>query len=141
MKTIFAFIISALICFSFFASGQVKEKKNELNGKTFSIKLNLTEGKRKGWQWSTDEISFHSGKLQSKVMSTKEKFPLADCAITVESSSPEKTFSFAVTVNNPGGSEIIWKGTVTGNNIEGTAVWTNMKGTQSYSFSGKMKGK
>ena len=139
MKTFSALLFSFILFFSFSASGQVKEKKNNLNGKTFSVKLTLTNGERKGWQWDKDELSFQSGQFISKVMSAKEKFRTADYTFTGDSSASEKEIGFECTANNPGGSEIKWNGTVTGKNINGTAVWSNQRGTFSYSFSGKLK--
>src|SRR5439155_21716562 len=60
---------------------------------------------------STDEISFNSDKLTSKVMSEHERFPSATCSIAIDSSSSEKIIRFKATIKNPDISKIKWEGT------------------------------
>jgi hypothetical protein len=152
MKRFFSFTISVLICISLSASGQTNGKnentnKNtftirrnkKLNNKTFTIKLTETKGKRLGWQWETDEISFNSNKLISRMQNMKEGFSDAMCTIIIDSTSSENTINFTATGKNSGGSKIKWKGMVTDDSISGTAIWTNGQGTQSYSFFGTLK--
>jgi len=141
MKTIIALIIALITGISFYASSQTQKQDKELDNKTFRIKLKQTDGKNSGWQWTEDEISFKAGTLKSKFMSKHEQFPSADCSITVDASSAEKIIGFSAAHKNTGVSDIKWEGTVTGNKIKGTAVWTNMQGTRSYTFSGTIKGK
>ena len=64
MKAIIMLIIALIAGISFHASSQ----DNGLDGKTFRIKLKMTDGERKFWQWTKDEISFEAGTLKSKVM-------------------------------------------------------------------------
>src|SRR2546425_56377 len=105
------FLLTSFIFIFLFVTSQSNEKKNALNGRTFTIKLTNTIGDRKGWAWATDELSFDSDQLISKVMSEHEHFSPASFTITVDSSSPETTV-FEATGSNPGGSEIKWQGTV-----------------------------
>jgi len=117
-------------------------QKSELDGKTFHIKLKLIDGKRvEGSTWLEDEITFKGGNLKLKDMSRREKFPPAHCEIKADPTAGEKTIAFSASHNNPFGSDIKWDGTVTGNSIKGTAVWTNIHGPRTYSFSGTAKGK
>lgn len=112
---------------------------NPLEGKTFSIKLQITGAERRGMPWTTDEISFKDGKLISKVMGAKEEFPPFDCTFRVDSTSGPVKIHFTASGHNTGVSYITWEGIVTGNKIEGTAVWTNMNGPQTQTFIGKLK--
>ena len=138
MKIITKIILAVLTCVALSSSAQTK---NSLEGKTFSIKLEITGAERRGMPWTTDEISFEDGKLISKVMSEKEGFPPFDCAITVDSSSSPVKIHFTASGHNTGVSDIKWEGTITGNKIKGTAVWTNMNGPQAQTFSGTLKKK
>jgi hypothetical protein len=110
---------------------------NVPDGKTFSITLKMTTGKRTDWQWTHDEISFASGHLKSKVMMSSEHFDAPFCKWTPDSVS--KTIRFETTSKNLYVSEIKWQGVVTGNKINGTAIWKNASGIQTYSFTGTLK--
>jgi hypothetical protein len=137
MKT---FVISTIIFLTgiFYTSSQAQS--TILDGKTFHIKLTLVEGKKSaGLVWTEDELSFSKGNLNSKFMSKREQFPSAHCEIKVDSTSVEKTISFSASHKNRGVSDIKWEGKVTGNKVEGTAVWTNMQGPRTYSFTGTLK--
>ena len=135
MKPLLQIILPALICFSFYSSAQVREKENALNGKTFSIMLRVTGDERPGMPWTADEISFAGGKLISKVMGKEEGFPPFDCSFTVDSTASGIIIHFTASGKNNGVSDITWEGTVTGNKIEGTAVWNNAHGPQTQTFS------
>ena len=138
-KIIFFFSSAAIFCFAFTASGQAR-KKNPLNGKTFVIELTPVDDERKGWQWKKDEISFFGGRLSSDVMTKKEEFPGAKFTFTSDSAAANVS-TFHAEHKNMGDSEIIWNGTLSGDDIEGTAEWTNLQGTFNYSFTGMLKGK
>jgi len=139
MRIVISSLLIFLLSASISVSAQAKHKNNELDGKIFHITLKMTDGQRKGWQWVTDDVSFKKGKLKSKVMSEREEFPAADCTTTVDSSSHEIIISFSASHKNTGVSNIKWEGTVTGNKIQGTAIWTNMQGVQTYSFKGTLQ--
>jgi hypothetical protein len=135
MKAVISLLILLTAGISF-----IQAQKNELDGKTFPIKLKLIEGKSSaGLMWATDELSFNNGNLNSKFMSKREQFPPAPCEIKVNSVSGENIISFSAAHRNTGVSDIKWEGTVRGNKIEGTAVWTNMQGPRTYSFTGILK--
>lgn len=136
MKSVFS--IALLLTF-LYASGQNKEAIKEVNGKTFNIILTLTNGKRSGWQWTTDKVHFESNRLTSAEMTKREKFPSGTCSLKLDSTASTKTVKFKTSVKNSSGSKIEWQGTVTGNQIEGTAIWTDKQSTESYSFSGSVK--
>jgi hypothetical protein len=140
MKAAILFSLAAFILISLSARGQARVKKPTLNGKTFIIQLINTSGEKKGRKWTDDEISFNGGRLDSKVMSAKEGFPTAKCTLTVDSAA-ENSIHFQGKHQNAGGSEIIWEGIVTGDAIEGTAEWTNIDDTRSFSFTGTLAGK
>ena len=141
MKTSISLIISTLLCISFFSvQAQTPKEKGLPEGKTFTITLRTTGETRPGMPWTTDVISFSGGKLDAKVMRAKEKFPPFNCSFTVDSASSGVTIHFTASGHNSGTSDIAWEGTIAGSKIEGTAVWTNANGPQTYSFSGKSKG-
>lgn len=134
MKTVISIII-ILTAGVLYAQTQNKE----LDEKTFHINLKLIKGKKvQGSKWSEDNISFKSGNLIPEFMQEHEHFPPAPCQMNTNSS---KVISFSATHKNPNGSEIRWEGTINGNTIKGTAVWTNMHGPRTYSFTGTLKGK
>ena len=139
MKPLFPLFIAFLLFGSIRLSAQTKPTDAVLNNKTFSIILIKKSGDRKGWQWTTDELSFISNKLISKVQKEKEGFPSSVCSIAIDSSASPKTIKFKTTVKNTGISKIIWDGTVKGEQIDGTAIWINGQGTQVYTFSGTIK--
>jgi hypothetical protein len=139
MKPLFPLFITLLMVGSMNTSAQTKTMDAALNNKTFSITLIKKSGERKGWQWTTDELSFVSNKLTSKVQKEKEGFPPSGCTIAIDSSVSPKIIKFKTTVKNSGISKITWDGTVKGGQIDGTAKWTNGQGTQVYTFSGTIK--
>ncbi len=133
MKTkLFLSIVLLLASTTLFA----QNKAAGLNGKTFSIQLTKAEGKRVGWEWTSDEISFSSDKLVSKVMSQREKFEPANVSASAD---PDGKVHFKCRSKNHGSSKLEWQGTMKDNAIEGTVDWHNRQGTQSYKFSGSLK--
>ena len=104
------------------------------------VEFTNTTGEKTRLKWKKDEISFNAGRLNSKVMSAKEGFPSAKCTLTVDSSAAD-AIHFQGKHQNAGASEIIWDGTVTGDDIEGTAEWTNLQGSFTFTFTGTLKGK
>lgn len=135
MKLIISFVI-VLLTGTFYVQAQ----KSELEGRTFHIKLTLIEGKGvQGSAWTEDEIIFTRGRLNPKYMGKHEQFPPAPCEIKVGEFSGKKVITFSAAHRNRGESDIKWEGTVTGNRIEGTAIWTNMHGPRTYSFTGETK--
>ena len=139
MKTILQFIFIAFVVFSPDAAAQKKENKTLLEGKTFNIRLTKIEGKRGGWQWTKDEISFTEKKMASKEMFDHEKFPGAVYKTSVDSSSGEKVIKVTCEMFNPGISQIIWEGEIKKDKIEGKATWSNGQGKQLFSFKGNLK--
>ena len=134
---IFLSTIILLVAGTFNAQAQ-----HELDGKEFLIKLKLVEGKRSaGLLWEEDVITFRADHLKSRFMSQREQFPPAPCERKVEDASGDKIITFTASHRNTGVSDIKWEGTVRGNKIEGTAVWTNMQGPRTYSFEGTRRGK
>jgi hypothetical protein len=129
--TLFVLLINSMLAFR--QSGIT----NNIDGSTYSLVMKKTSGKRIGWDWTSDEISFRHGTIKSKVMSYHEHFPDAVCAFITDSA--DHAVHFNASSKNPGGSEILWNGTVNGNKISGVAIWKNMQGTQEYSFSGMLK--
>ena len=120
-----------IICQTTFS--QKKSDVRELNGKKFSVNMTLAEGKKSSWQWKSDEITFRSTKIKSKTMFAREHFSPADFIITINS---EGQIHVTAISKNPGGSEIKWDLTITGDQLQGTATWTNKQGEQTYLVKG-----
>ncbi len=113
-----------------------------LAGKIFTIEL-AAQGKKAG-DPEADEISFKSDKFTSKLMKTDEKFaPSAYTAVLDTADAANKVITFESESKNAGEELLKWTGTITGEDIEGTAVWTNKKGKtkKEYTFTGSLKGK
>lgn len=119
-----------------------KEKDKVLVNKIYTVDFTETGTKKPGKPVS-DEISFKSDKLNSKFMTTENKFPAAAYTVSVDSSSSPKTITFSSDIKNSDGEELKWDGTITDDAIEGTAVITSKKGKTKaeYSFSGNLKEK
>jgi len=118
-----------------------KEKDKVLVNKVFTVDFTETNAKKAG-KPTSDEVSFKGDKLNSKFMTTENKFPASAYTVSVDSSSSTKTITFSSDGKNPDGETIKWDGTITDGAIEGTAVITTKKGkTIEYSFSGNLKEK
>jgi hypothetical protein len=132
------------LAFTFLGTGamaQKKEKDKVLVNKTYTVEI--TENNVKKAKTEADEISFKGEKLSSKFMTAQNKIPAAAYTVSVDSTSDPKTITFSSEGKNPDGDIVKWDGTVTGEDIEGTAVITNKKGKtiHDYSFTGALKAK
>lgn len=119
-----------------------KQKDRVLANKTYTVEISET-GTKKPTQ-ENDEISFKSGKLNSKVMTTKYHFPAGDYSIvSVDSTEKYVEITFSSDSKNPDGETLKWDGNVTDDAIEGKIVITSAKGktTHEFSFSGNEKEK
>lgn len=146
-RNFFLWFLSAItLCFftlSNSAFGQKKPPPDKLlAGKIYTIDL-AAQGKKAG-DPVPDELTFKSDKFTSKVMKTDEKFaPAAYTAELDTTDAANKVITFECESKNPDTELLKWTGTITGEDIEGTAVWTNKKGKtkKEYTFSGTLKGK
>ena len=133
------FVLSALSLNQVMA--QKKEKDKVLVNKTYTVEI--TENNVKKAKTEADEISFKGEKLNSKFMMTANKIPAGAYTVSVDSTSDPVSITFSSESKNPDGDILKWDGTVTGDEIEGTAVITNKKGktVHDYSFTGALKPK
>lgn len=123
------------------AFAQKKEKDKFLVNKIYTVDLTETGGKKTP-KPESDEITFKNDKLNSKFMSAENKFSAAAYTVTVDSTASPKTITFQSLGKNPDGEELKWDGTVTDDNIEGTAVISKKgKTKKEYSFTGTLKEK
>ena len=119
---------------------QKKEKDKVLANKTYTIEFTETNAKKP--KPISDEISFKSEKLNSKFMTTENHFPAAAYTVSVDSTSDPKTITFTSQGNNTDKEMIKWDGTISGEDIEGTATITTKKGKETqYSLTGNLKAK
>jgi hypothetical protein len=131
------------LCFLLFTNVSFSQKVKDkyLEGKTFTIDLTVQGGKKTP-KPEADELSFKTGKFNSKLMKTENGFKAADYVVTVDSSSSEKTFSFDIESKNGDDEVMHWVGNVSGETIEGTATLSKKeKVKKTYGFSGTLKSK
>lgn len=121
---------------NFYAQKEVQDKI--LTGKTFTIEL-VAQGGKKEAKPESDEISFKADKFTSKLMKTENEFSSAPYTVS-ESSG---VITFEVESKNKSEDVLKWTGTITGEAVEGTAVWTTKKGKtkKEYNFTGSLKEK
>jgi hypothetical protein len=139
-----AAIAFALFTFNTNISAQSKTKTPKdkiLAGKVFTVELTETTNKKVG-KTENDEISFKSEKLNSKIMAGKNHFPAALYTVSVDSSSTPPTITFSSEGKDSDGQDIKWDGTVTGDDIEGSAVVSKKGKTKmEYAYTGSIKTK
>jgi hypothetical protein len=131
---IFSFILTALFFVSGSAFAQKGKKDKPLDGFNYDVKITI-EAQTKPTKPLEDDLSFKSDKLKSKVLAEKYKFKPGAFTATVDSSNIEEvviTFD-AVMKGETDDDLLTWHGTVTGEDIEGTAIWTK-KGKTKKSF-------
>ena len=137
MKYSPAFLLSAIFIL-YNATAVFAQTTASLDGKRFSITLEITGAKRPGINWIKDELNFEKNRMVSKFMSGREHFRPFKCTFEVDATDTGK-IHFKGYGKNDGQSNIKWDGTIAGDSIEGTAVWTNANGQQTHRFSGKVK--
>ena len=124
------------------AQGSKKAPKDKvLTGRIYTVEVSETTGKKVG-KTKSDEIAFKSEKLNSKFMTSENHFPAAAYTVTVDSSSTPATISFVSEGKNSDGEDIKWEGTITGDDIEGSAIITKKgKTKKEYAYTGSIKTK
>lgn len=137
----FLYFISIVVFYlasttSFYAQKEAKDQI--LSGKIFTIEL-VAQGGKKEAKPEGDEISFKADKFTSKLMKTENEFSSAPYTVT-ESSG---VITFESESKNKSEDVLKWTGTITGEAVEGTAVWTTKKGKtkKEYNFTGSLKEK
>ena len=135
-------LLSAAFLFTTFAYGQVKKKgPTAIDGKVFVIEL-YKEGKDK--KWNDDDIKFNQGKFKSSVFGDWGFTGATPYNLTtIDSTSEKHIYTFDCETKPTDKNEImIWSGTITGEDIEGTCeVQKSGKTTKSFTFTGAMKQK
>ena len=133
--------VLSIVCVVILSNSVYAQKKEA--GKIYTIELTAQGGKKVA-DPEKDELSFKSDKFTSNLMKTNEQFMAAPYTAAIDSSNTEsKVITFEVESKNSGDEILKWTGTVTGEEIEGTAVWTSKKGKikKEYKFTGTLKGK
>lgn len=143
--------ILSIVCLVILSNSVYAQKKEAaekkvpdklLAGKVFTIEL-TAQGGKKAADPEKDELSFKSDKFTSNLMKTNEQFMASPYTATIDTTADNKVISFDVESKNSGDEILKWSGTITGEDIEGTAVWTSKKGKikKEYKFTGTLKGK
>jgi len=128
-------------------AGQTFAQKNKndqpLDGFNYEIKITV-EAQAKPTKPMADDLSFKGNKLKSKALAEKYNFKAGEFTATVDSSNAEEvviTFDAVMKGETPD-DVLTWHGTVTGEDIEGSAIWTKKgKTKKSFAFVGLQKKK
>ncbi len=139
----FGLICAALM----FVAGQSFAQKNKaekpLDGFNYEVKLTV-EAQAKPTKPLADDLSFKGNKLKSKALAEKYNFKPGEFTATVDSSNIEEvviTFDAVMKGETPD-DVLTWHGTVNGEDIEGSAIWTKKgKTKKSFAFVGLQKKK
>ena len=138
----------SLICAALmFVVGQSFAQKNKvdkpLDGFNYDVKLTV-EAQAKPTKPMVDELTFKGNKLKSKALAEKYNFKAGEFTATVDSSNAEEivtTFDAVMKGETPD-DVLTWHGTVNGEDIEGSTVWTKKgKIKKSFAFVGLQKKK
>jgi hypothetical protein len=129
---------------SFSAMAQKKEKKVKvIDNQSYTVTL-TEEASKKPTKPLADELSFKGDKLKSKVLNEKYKFGAGSFTATIDSTNiDEPIITFEAEMKGETDDDIMnWKGTINGEDIEGTATWNKRgKVKKEFSFSGVLKKK
>jgi len=108
------------------------ETKGALDGKTFAIDMT----KKGDTKAEKDDLIFKDGKFRSTGC---DSYGFTEAAYTTAAGADGAT-DFSSTATSPKEGKMEWKGTVKGDAVEGTAVWTKEgQPAESYSFKGAIK--
>ncbi len=121
--------------------GAPKKPSGPLDTKIYIIEIFL-DGKDK--KWNDDDIKFNSGKFKSALFADWEFGAALYEGTVIDSTSEKNIIIFSCeTKPNPKKEIMIWSGTVTGKEIEGTIELQSSKGKtmKSYNFAGAEKEK
>ena len=139
LMTIAVISVTALVSFSF--SLRQPKTKVALDGKTYIVELYI-DGKEK--KYADDDLKFNTGKFKSVLfMDWGFTGAIYNCT-PIDTTSEKKIYTFdCETKPNDKGEIMTWGGTVTGEDIEGTAELQTKKGktVKSYVFNGSLKPK
>jgi uncharacterized protein YxeA len=139
MKKSFILLLISAMPFALLAQAP---KKGPLDKKTYTIEI-TKDGKKK--PMDPDELKFEAGKVKCKSFVDWGFTKPGEYTITsVDSSDASaKVYSWSATTVNDIKENMNWEGTITGEDIEGTAALVTAKGDTkySYTFTGKLKGK
>lgn len=140
---IFTILCTALL----FIAGQSFAQKNKndkpLDGFNYEVKLTV-EAQAKPTKPMEDDLTFKGNKLKSKALAEKYNFKAGEFTATVDSSNAEEVvITFDAVMKGETADDILtWHGTVTGEDIEGSAIWTKKgKTKKSFAFVGLQKKK
>lgn len=117
-------------------------QKGPLDGKTFTVEI-FKEGKKK--PMDPDEFKFAAAKFKSKIFvdwGFTKPGPYKITSID-STNATAKIYSWSAETVNDIKEVITWKGTINGEDLEGTSELANAKGEVkwTYTYTGKLKGK
>ena len=140
MKKYIIILLAASLPFAVMAQAP---KKGPLDKKTFIIEM-TKEGKKK--PMDPDELKFDAGKVKSKTFVDWGFTKAGEYKITfIDSTTTKdvKIYTWEAKCVNDIKEELNWQGTITGEEIEGSAELIDAKGNSkyTYSYTGKLKGK
>lgn len=140
-KHLILLLVSAL---PFTLLAQKPVPKGPLDGKTYETSV-TKEGKKKPLSDEPDDFKFSAGKFRSSFFGERYKYKQAPYLITSidSSNAAERVYTWKAESVNDIKETVQWEGTITGDQLEGTAELYDEKGKKmwSYTFTGKLKKK
>ena len=139
----FRLICAALMFVAAQSFAQKNKADKPLDGFNFDVKLTV-EAQAKPTKPMEDDLSFKGNKLKSKALADKYNFKAGEFTATIDSSNAEEVIiTFDAVMKGETPDDILtWHGTVNGEDIEGSAIWTKKgKTKKSFAFVGLQKKK
>lgn len=130
----YTFLIVALLTLFNQAFAQRNKADRPLDGFNYDVKITV-EAQAKPTKPMEDDLSFKGSKMKSKALAEKYNFKAGEFTATVDSSNAEEVvITFDAVMNGETADDVLtWHGTVTGEDIEASAIWTK-KGKTKKSF-------
>jgi hypothetical protein len=136
-------LVSLIALFTTTAFAQAeKKKKSPFDGRIYSITLNEEKEGKKKPDPIKEDFSFQPiCKAKSGTLSG-EGFMQADYDYEVDSTTTPVSYKFTIEAKDDNNTRFSWEGTLSGDNIEGTAILRKKGKIQhSYNFTGTWKNK
>ncbi|MFL5762904.1 MAG: hypothetical protein ACJ77K_03110 [Bacteroidia bacterium] len=140
-KKITLIALIALGTTSAFAQAE-KKKKSPFDGRIYSITLNEEKEGKKKPDPIKEDFSFQPVCKAKSTTLSNEGFMQTDYDYEVDSTTTPVTYKFTIEAKDNDNTRFSWEGTLSGDNIEGTAILRKKGKIQhSYNFTGTWKNK
>lgn len=114
------------------------QESHPLDGNSYGVVLNKRSGGITMTAWKRDIFAFESGKFLPTKMYNKEGFGKAEYSASSMANDEQVKVNFTYKNSNSHGASLQIDGTVQGNLIKGTVLWTIRGKSHKYTFRGEM---